>query len=303
MPGTALVIGASGQVGRHVSAALRARGWRVEGTGHARAGDGLRPLDLLDQAAVRATIAQVRPALCVISGALTNVERCEAEPDLAEALNARAPAVAAEACRAAGGRSVYLSTEYVFDGAEGPYREADPVHPISVYGRTKLEGERGVLAADPGALAVRTTVVFSFTPGDKNFLMQLIERLGAGEPMRVTSDQVSSPTYAPFLGETIAGLATTVSGLLNVAGAEVMDRATFASRAARALGLDPGLIVPVLTSELGQRARRPLQAGLRVERLESLGVIPPGLEVALADVLERRRLWALEESRTGAGGP
>jgi dTDP-4-dehydrorhamnose reductase len=282
--GTALVVGASGQVGRHVSAALAARGWRVTGTGNTRSGAGHLPLDLRDEAAIRQVMGRVRPDLCVLAAALTNVERCEAEPELAETLNARAPAVVAEACRALGGRTVGLSTEYVFDGAAGPYGEEDPVCPVSVYGRTKLGGERAVLAADPAALVVRTTVVFSYCPGDKNFIMQLIDRLGAGQPMRVPSDQVSSPTPAPFLGEAIAGLATTASGLLHVAGAEVMDRAAFAVRAARVLGLDPGLIVPVQTSQLGQRARRPLRAGLRVERLRSLGLCPPTLDAALAEV-------------------
>ena len=270
------------------------------GTGNTRAGAGQLALDLRDEAAIRQAIDRERPDLCVLAAALTNVERCEGEPELAEALNARAPAVAAAACRAAGGRTVYLSTEYVFDGTAGPYGEDDAVCPISVYGRTKLGGERAVLAADPAALVVRTTVVFSFSPGDKNFLMQLLERLGAGEPMRVPADQISSPTYAPFLGATIAALATTVSGVLNVAGAEVMDRATFAETGREALGLDPGLIVPVRTSELGQRARRPLRAGLRVHRLGSLGIPPPRLEMALADVAERRRRWALE--RPGPDG-
>lgn len=289
MAGTALVVGASGQVGRHASRALADRGWRVVGTGNTRAGGGLVPLDLADEAAVARLVGEVRPGLCVLAAALTNVERCEAEPALAEALNARAPAAAAAACRAAGGRTVYLSTEYVFDGSAGPYREDDPVCPVSAYGRTKLAGERAVLVADPAALAVRTTVVFSWSPGDRNFLMQLVERLGAGEPMRVPQDQVSSPTYAPFLGEAIAELAARASGILNVAGPEVMDRFAFATRAASALGLDPRLVVPVRTAELGQRARRPLRAGLRVDRLRSLGISPPALEAALADVARLRR--------------
>lgn len=282
--GTALVVGASGQVGRHVSAALAARGWRVTGTGNTRAGAGLLPLDLRDEAAIRQVIGRLKPDLCVLAAALTNVERCEVEPELAEQLNARAPAVVAAACRAVGGRTIGLSTEYVFDGAAGPYAEDDPVCPVSVYGRSKLGGERAVLAANPAALVVRTTVVFSYCPGDKNFIMQLIDRLGAGQAMRVPSDQSSSPTPAPFLGDVLAGLATTATGLLHVAGDEVMDRAAFAARAARALGLDPGLVVPVQTRELGQRARRPLRAGLRVERLRSLGIRPPSLDAALAEV-------------------
>lgn len=280
----ALVIGASGQVGRQVSTALAERGWEVVGTGNSRAGAALLPLDLRDETAIRETIARVRPTLCVLSAALTNVERCEAEPALAEALNARAPAVTAAACRAVGGRTIFLSTEYVFDGTAGPYAEDDPVCPISVYGRTKLDGERAVLAADPAALAVRTTVVFSYLPGDRNFLMQLIEKLSAGDPMRVPMDQASSPTYAPFLGATIAQLPREVSGLLHVAGGEVMDRCALAVRAAQALGLDPRLVIPVRTSELGQRARRPLQAGFRVERLRSIGISPLGLGQVLSEV-------------------
>lgn len=287
---TALVIGASGQVGRHASQALRVRGWRVVGTGHTRAGSGLLPVDLGDEAAIRRLIGEIGPDLCLLAAALTNVERCEGEPALAEALNARAPAVAAAACRAMGARTVYLSTEYVFDGSTGPYGEDAAVCPISVYGRTKLAGEQAVLDADPAALSVRTTVVFSFCPGDRNFLMQLIERLGAGERMRVPSDQISSPTYAPFLGAAIAEVAGRVSGVLNVAGPEVIDRFTFATRAAGALGLDPRLIDPVRTSDLGQRARRPLRGGLLVRRLESLGVSPPELATALDDVARLRRL-------------
>lgn len=300
--GTALVIGASGQVGRHVAQALRDRGWRVVGTGNTRAGPGFLSLDHGDEASIRRIIGEVRPALCVVSAALTNVERCEGEPELAEALNARSPAAAAEACRSHGGRTIYLSTEYVFDGTAGPYAEDDAVCPISVYGRTKLAGERAVLAADPAALSVRTTVVFSFSPGDKNFLMQLIERLGAGEQMRVPEDQISSPTYAPFLGATIAALPAEATGILNLAGGEVMDRVTFAARAARALGLNPSLIVPVRTSELGQRARRPLRAGLRIDRLRALGFEPPGLDAALADVVEARRRWSQDVRRKGPGG-
>ena len=149
-----------------------------------------------------------------------------------------------------------------------------------------------MLAADPANLSVRTTVVFSFSPGDRNFVMQLLERLGAGQPMRVPDDQVSSPTYAPFLGEALARLAGTASGVLNVAGPEVLDRVTFARRLARALGLDPALVAPARTSELGQRARRPLSAGLRIDRLRALGVEPPSLDEALADLARRRAAQA-----------
>ena len=278
----ALVIGAAGQVGRNLEPALQAAGWNVVGAD--LRGAPFLALDVGDDAAVRRCLHDVRPSLCILSAALTNVERCESEPEAAEALNARAPVVVAEACRELGARVVYLSTEYVFDGERGPYSEDDPPCPLSAYGRTKLEGERAVLAADPMNLSVRTTVVFSHHRGDVNFMMQLIDRLGRGERMRVPVDQRSSPTYAPWLGEAVAALAGRATGVLNVAGPEVLDRHAFAQRAAKALGLDASLLDPVRTADLQQRARRPLQAGLRIDRLRALGITPPTLEAWLTEV-------------------
>lgn len=287
----ALVIGASGQVGRAAAQALAAAGHAVTGTSASRPGPGLASLDLRDDGAVRALVRGLRPGVCVLSSALTHVDRCEDEAALAEALNARAPGVVAAVCREVGARLVLLSTEYVFDGAAGPYREEDPPAPLCVYGATKLEGERRVLAACPDALVARTTVVFSHDPGGKNFVMQLRERLGAGERMRVPVDQVSSPTYAPDLGAALAALAPRreVAGVLNVVGPDVLDRLSFAVACARALGLDERLLDPVLTASLGQRARRPLRAGLRNDRLRALGVVMRGVDGALADMSRRAR--------------
>jgi dTDP-4-dehydrorhamnose reductase len=288
-PRRALVVGASGQVGRSAARALADAGWAVTGTYASHPAPGLVALDLRDDAAVRALVRDVRPDLCLLSSALTHVDRCEDEPALAEALNARAPGVAAEACREVGARVLYLSTEYVFDGAAGPYGEDEPPCPPCVYGATKLEGERRVLAAAPDALALRTTVVFSFDPAGKNFVMQLRERLGAGQRMRVPLDQLSSPTYAPDLAAAIVALAPRreVAGVLNVVGPDVVDRLAFAVAAARALGLDEGLLDPVTTASLGQRARRPLRAGLRIDRLRGLGIPMRGVHDALADLARR----------------
>jgi len=302
-PGTDVIVGASGQIGRNATRSFSRRGWKVVGTGLTRATGGLVPLDLADLAGVHRLISEVRPTLCILSSALTNVDRCEQEPDLADRLNARAPEAAARACREVGAKVIYLSTEYVFDGADGPYSEADPVHPISAYGRSKLAGEVAVLSEDPENLAVRTTVVFSHHVGDKNFVMQLLDRVGRGQPMNVPADQVSSPTYAPDLAEALAMLAGRVHGVLNVAGPEVLGRYEFALRAARRLGLDAGLLTAVKTSELRQLAARPLQAGLKVDRLRSLGVEPRGLDAALDEVAGlARAVGDRPSSESGSGG-
>jgi dTDP-4-dehydrorhamnose reductase len=286
--GPALVIGASGQVGRHAAAALAADGHQVTGTYATHPSPGLVPLDLLDSASIRRLVRSVQPEVCVLASALTNVDRCQDEPAQAHALNARAAGVVAAACRETGGKLVYLSTEYVFDGTAGPYAEDDPTGPLNVYGATKLAGEAAVLTGAPDALVLRTTVVFSHDPAGRNFIMQLRERLGRGERMRIPADQRSSPTYAPDLGAALAALVRRgAAGVLHVAGPEVLDRYAFARMAARALGLDAGLLEPVPTRALAQRASRPLQAGLRIDRLRALlGDVTLGPEAALRQVAE-----------------
>ncbi|MBI5068841.1 MAG: SDR family oxidoreductase [Deltaproteobacteria bacterium] len=283
-----LLVGASGQVGQACARAFAAAGWEVVGTRHASASPELRSLDLADEPALRAAVREVAPSVCVVAAGMTNVERCEAEPALAEALNARAPAVLASACAAVGARPVYLSTEYLFDGTAGPYREEDPPHPISAYGRSKRAGEQAVLAA-PGGLSVRTTVVYSWQPGGMNFVMQLLATLGAGRRMRVPADQRSSPTYAPDLGEAIRLLVEAgATGPVNAVGPEVLDRHAFALLAARVLGLDASLLDPVETAALGQRAARPLRAGLRIERL--LRLVGPVMRPPAEGLAEVARL-------------
>lgn len=289
----ALVIGASGQIGRNTARCLGARGWDVVGTANSRTEGGLRHLDLLDRAGLKKVVKEVAPQVCVLAAAMTHVDGCERAPEQARAANVVAPTLIAEACREVGATLVYLSTEYVFDGLAGPYGEGDRPRPISVYGATKLEGEQRVLAACADNLSIRTTVVYGWHPGDKNFLMQVVEHLSAGERMRVPADQYSSPTYAPDLGVAIAALAGHTGGVLNVVGPEIIGRYELARQAARVFGLDEGLLDPVTTAELKQAAPRPLRAGLTTGRLRSLGVELRGVGAGLA---------AAAAARARAGG-
>jgi dTDP-4-dehydrorhamnose reductase len=263
----ALVVGASGQVGFAVGARLRERGWDVVGTyGHV-ALPGLQPLDIGDAGAVERLIGSA-PFECVFfPAALTTVDFCEDHQDEAMRLNRDAPAAAARAATKQGARFVYYSTEYVFDGTRGPYAEDDAPHPVSVYGRSKLEGERAVLDENAAAVVIRTTVAYGPEPQGKNFVYQLLRRGRARETMRVPMDQVSSPTYNGDLAAASVELAERgLTGLFHVAGSSIVDRYAFARLACEVFGLDTGLVHPVATAELGQKAARPLRAGLRIER-------------------------------------
>ncbi len=274
----ALIIGASGQVGGALSALCVRR--RIEVYGTSRKGQGFLYLDLSDETSVRDAFVKARPDVVFLCSAMTHVDSCERDPELARLVNAEGPALVAGECRKVGAKLVYFSTEYVFDGSAGPYGEGDPVCPVSAYGRTKLEGERAVLDVE-GALSVRTTVVYSHNPASKNFVMQLISSQRSGARMRVPSDQFSTPTYAPELASAVLDLAGKgASGIYNVAGPDCMSRYEFALRACAAFGFNPAFLEPKLTAELGQAAARPLKAGLRTGKLAAeLGrSLPPSEE-------------------------
>lgn len=273
-----LVIGASGLIG---SALLRAAGPDAVGTFRSRARRGLRPLDAADRDALARLIAEIGAEQILFPAAEPNVEWCEAHAAEAEERNL-APLRAA---LASGLPVIAFSSDYVFDGAAGPYDEDARPEPLSVYGRIKLALE--VEAQGSGAAVVRTTGVFGLEAEPRNFVLRLVASLRAGQPVRVPFDQVATPTYAEDLAKaTICIADREPRGVWHVAGRDLVSRTELAHRAARAFGLDGRLISPVATAELGQRALRPLRGGLACRRYERSFGEHPGrpLNSALADL-------------------
>jgi dTDP-4-dehydrorhamnose reductase len=277
----ALVVGAAGQVGSAIASVL---GDSALPTGRTPTADGSPFVDLVAIAHNPALAAEVLSPLhlsavyCV--GGATDVERCESDVTWAMDTNCHGPAALAAAARHL--PFVYFSTEYVFDGGEaqghpdvpghtaGPYTETDPTHALSVYGRSKLEGEQRIRDAHPNPLIVRTTVVYGPDRQQKNFLYTLRRLLSSGQTMRVPSDQISTPTYnADLAHATVALMQAKASGIFNICGPELLSRYDFALLAASILGLDSALLKPVTTAELNQRAPRPLRAGLLIDNLRA----------------------------------
>ncbi len=265
-PGSWLVVGGSGQVGgallEHLGPSAR---WS------ARQPSAPFRLDLAELSTTPSPAArlleQLGPRVVVITAGMTNVDACEDDVETARRLNTEGPAVLASLARRVGARTVLLSTDYVFDGLAGPYDESASPRPLSVYGATKLEGERAVLEADPDALVVRTTVVYGPDRAGKNFACRLLERLGRGLLSEVPCDQISSPTYNRDLAACIVrAVDAGWNGVLHVAGPDLMARDDFARSIAKAWGHDPGLVRSVRTDQLRQRAPRPARAGLRSGR-------------------------------------
>lgn len=266
----ALIIGASGQVGAALLSTLRERGHDAQGTHGAHPAPGLVPLDLNDHDAVEHMIAEVTPDWVFCPAGLSHVDYCEEHPEEALALNHDGPRVAARAAGKAGAGFVFYSSDYVFDGVGGPFGEDDPPRPLSIYGRSKWEGERAVMIACRRAIVIRTSVVYGSERQEKNFVYQLIRAFRENRRYRPAVDQRVSPSYNPDVAAASVELAERdLLGLWHVAGPETLDRYAFALLVCREFGLDSSRLAPVKTAELKQAAPRPLNGGLRVGKAQA----------------------------------
>lgn len=222
-------------------------------------------LDIADPATwdfVRRTLA---PDRILNAAAFTDVDGCERDPATCARVNRDAVAAMA----ATGAPLVQVSTDYVFDGAAGPYAEDDPVDPLSVYGRVKLESEAAALAGAAGSLVVRTSWVWGAERGAKKSFTEFVrESLAAGKPVRIVTDQSGNPTLAEDLARAVWALVGGgFSGVYHAAGSDRVSRLEWARRVADFHGLDASGIATVSTAELGLPAPRPLESGLLCDKL------------------------------------
>jgi dTDP-4-dehydrorhamnose reductase len=263
-----LIVGASGFVGSILQSAF---GADAVGTYCTHPVEGLRKLDLREAAAVQRLVAEVRPELIIQPAAQPHVDWCEDHAQESYDINVAGTRNLAEAAHAAGARYVFFSTDYVFDGAAGPYAEDAAPDPPNVYGRHKLEAERLIAATLRDYLIVRVCGVYGFERQGKNFVMGLAAKGRRGEPMNVPSDQWGTPTYGDNLAAAVKELGFSAHrGLYHVVGPECMDRVSFARLACDVFGLDPGFLRPRTTAELAQRAPRPLRGGLQTAKVRAV---------------------------------
>ncbi|MDE2692206.1 MAG: dTDP-4-dehydrorhamnose reductase [Acidobacteriota bacterium] len=257
--GRAVVLGAAGQLGREVADELRRRGIDALAADRRRA-------DLTDTEAIMALAARFGAAAVYNCAACTDVDGCETDPEAALEINGRAPArLAAALPRTC--RLIHVSTDYVFDGrGRRPYREDDPTAPGTAYGRSKLDAEQAV--ADAGGLVVRTSWVFG--PEGRNFVSAIAASLRRGEPLRVVSDQIGCPTYAPYLARALVDLhAAGAAGIVHYCNVPATSWHDFAIAIVDALGLNAE-VEPIATADLPRPAVRPAYSVLDVARFESI---------------------------------
>ena len=269
-----LITGAGGLLGSAVaSAASNGNEVYAAFNQHPPASGTPVKLDLLDRSEIAAAVEKTRPEAVVHAAALTDVDRCERERELAEKVNHEATAVLSESARRAGAHFLYVSTDYVFDGDRGSYKEEDKVNPISFYGSTKLRGEQSAEASGAEFCIARASVIYGArqAAGKVNFALWLIESLRKGERVKVLKDQYVSPTlnlsFARMIMEVLERRET---GTFHMAGASRVSRYDFAVALADGFGLDSSLVEPVNMDEMKWVAKRPRDSSLDVSKAASL---------------------------------
>lgn len=242
-------------------------------------------LDITVRKDVREVVGTVNPDVIINCAAMTNVDACETERDMAWKINVSGVEHLVEAARGKGATIVHVSSDYVFDGKSGPYTEDDRPEPLSYYGKSKLASENVLRTSGLPHFIARTMVLYGIAPGVKaNFALWLIKSLSAGQTVRIVDDQIGNPTLVDDLA---FGLLRAVelekNGVYNIAGRDIVTRFEFAVRLAKFFGLDPKLIHPIKTAQLHQPAARPLRSGLITLKAEvDLGLKPSTIEEGLA---------------------
>lgn len=266
-----LITGASGLLGTHL--VLEARdALDVVAVSHrtALAEDGLKSvqIDLLQPEATDELFEHYAPDWVVNCAALTDVDACEQDPEGASALNRDMPEKLARAAGSRGVKFVHISTDAVFDGKSGDYTENSIPVPVNEYGRSKLEGEQAVLAADPRALVLRTNF-FGWSPGPKIGLFEWFYRgLDAGEPRPGFSDVFVSMLSARHLAEWILRLLRSdLHGLYHLASSDCVSKYDFGRLIAEVFSFQADLIHPISVDQAGLQAARPKNLCLSTRKI------------------------------------
>jgi dTDP-4-dehydrorhamnose reductase len=283
-----LITGASGQLGAYLLRELDGRGLAVTGWSGRRDGAlfgvPLTPVNLTDPAAVAAAFRAARPDAVIHCAALSRVAGCYADPELAEAVNVGGTRLLAELAEETGARLVSISTDLVFDGERGGYREEDAPAPLSVYGRTKALGEEAVRGCARG-LAVRVSLLLGPTLiGRPSFFDELVAALRQRRPCTLFGDEWRTPLSPVTAARALIDLAASdFAGVLHLGGPERLSRLEMGQRLAAFLGVDASAIVAARRQDVPAPEPRPRDTSLDSSRWRGLFAKLPwmGLEQSL----------------------
>jgi len=266
-----LITGGSGLLGSKTASISVRKGYETyTGYNDHEATKGIPiKLDICNKREVDKAFEKAKPDAVIHAAALTNVDKCEENNELARRVNIGGTKNITEAAEQIKAFLVYVSTDYVFSGEEGSYKETDEPNPVNNYGLTKLEGEKIVTSSNLEWCIARSSVIYGSTPaaGKDNFVLWALNKLRKEEPLRIVTDQRVSPTLNTSLAEmTLEILERRLTGVYHLAGATPLNRYEFARLIARTFQLDEDLIAPARSSEMKWLAKRPRDSSLNVEK-------------------------------------
>jgi dTDP-4-dehydrorhamnose reductase len=276
-----LITGGSGLMGSKVAEIGIERGHRVfSGYAHNRPEYGVAiKLNLMDGSSLIDAVRDSQPEVIIHTAALTDVDFCETNKKLAYRMNVQATKILAESAKKVGAFTVYTSTDYVFDGSRGMYKEEDATDPVNYYGYSKLCGESYCDAV------ARTCVIYGSKPanGKTNFALWVLEKLKRFETIKVVTDQCITPTLNTNLAEMILELAERkLEGIYHLTGATRISRYDFAVKLARSFELNEDFITKSKMHEMRWAAKRPADSSLDTSRASRcLDAKPWNIEEAL----------------------
>ena len=229
-----------------------------------RIGYEYRSVDLTDHEAVAAIFADFQPTSVIHAAAMTQVDTCETEKELCDAVNVHATAYLAKLCKEYGSHMVHISTDFIFDGENGPYKESDPVGPVNYYGKSKLKAEQEIQVIGGSYSILRTILLYGITPGmsRSNIVLWVRSSLADGKQINVVNDQFRCPTLAEDLATaSVTAAMKRAKGIYHISGPDMMCIVEIAREVADFFGLDKSMIGETDSASLGQKAKRPPKTG------------------------------------------
>lgn len=241
--------------------------------------------DIRNRDSIKKIIHDYCPDFIIHTAAFTNVDLSEKLREEAWKINVKGVEYIAEAARAIDAHIIHISTDYIFDGKNGPYSENAIPDPIGYYGRTKLASENALRISGTFFTILRTNVLYGIVPNSRpDFVRWVVSSLRNKQEIRIVKDQIGNPTFIDDLVQAINKVIEfRKTGVYNIGGKEFLSRYDFTIRIADFFNLDKKLIIPITTAELNQPARRPLKSGLLILKAETeLGYKPHTINDALS---------------------
>ena len=294
-----LVTGANGLLGQTIIKQLLEKKYEVVATGRGPSrmpviaeGFSYNDIDITDGPAIAQFIIEQHPQVVVHAAAMTQVDQCELHKQDCYNINVTATRFIIDAAKAVTSRFIFVSTDFIFDGNNGPYKESDEPSPVNYYGSTKMVAEKAVMESGLEYAIVRTVLVYGVaaSSGRTNILDFVKQSLESNKPIKMVTDQVRTPTFVDDLSRgIILIIEKKVNGIFNLSGEQVMTPYDMAVETAKYFGLNESLVSRASSEEIKQPALRPPKTGFDISKAKKeLGYKPRSFREGLDELFNNK---------------